>query len=157
MLFFSPFGGIINLSVKADRIFMKDGILMKSLEEIREAFKNDRFATENFAVIEEARDKFARCSIELRDIHRNAMGGVMGGVHFMLADFAFAVASNCEHMGVVSVSSNITYLSGVKGNVLYAEATCVKDGMTTCYYTVDVFDDKGTKCAAVTITGCHVK
>ena len=110
---------------------------MKSLEEIRKAFKNDRFATENFAVIEEARDKFARCSIELRDIHRNAMGGVMGGVHFMLADFAFAVASNCEHMGVVSVSSNITYLSGVKGDVLYAEANCVKD--------------------AVTITGCHVK
>lgn len=131
-------------------------IIMKSLEEIRDIFKNDRFATENFAVIEEARDKYSKCSVQLSERHKNAMGGVMGGVHFMLADFAFAVASNCEHMGVVSVSSNITFLSGVKGDILYAEAHCVKDGRSTCYYTVDVYDDKGTKCAAVTITGCHV-
>ncbi|MCI7768525.1 MAG: PaaI family thioesterase [Oscillospiraceae bacterium] len=129
---------------------------MKTLDEIREIFKNDRFATENFAVIEEAEEKYAKCSVKLTDRHRNAMGGVMGGVHFMLADFAFAVASNGQHMGVVSVSSNITFLSGVKGDILYAEARCVKDGRTTCYYTVDVYDDKGIKCAAVTITGCHV-
>lgn len=129
---------------------------MKTLEEIREVFRNDKFATENFAVIEEVGEKYAKCSVELRDRHKNAMGGVMGGVHFMLADFAFAVASNSERMSVVSVSSNITFLSSVKGDVLYAEARCVKDGRTTCYYTVDVYDNKGTKCAAVTITGCHV-
>ncbi len=129
---------------------------MKNLEEIRKTFENDRFASENFAVIEEARDKYARCSVKLCDRHKNAMGGVMGGVHFMLADFAFAVAANCEHMGVVSVSSNITFLSTVKGDTLYAEAVCVKDGRTTCYYTIRIYDDKGTECAAVTITGCHV-
>ena len=129
---------------------------MRSIEEIREQFSHDRFATENGAVIEEVGEGYAKCSVSLGNRHKNAMGGVMGGVHFMLADFAFAVASNCEHMGVVSVSSNITFLSGVKGDILYAEANCVKDGRTTCYYTVDVYDDKGTKCAAVTITGCHV-
>ena len=131
-------------------------VSQEKLEKVQKVFGGDHFATEMGAVIDEIDDHYAKCSLVINDHHKNAMGGVMGGVHFMLADFAFAVASNCEHMGVVSVSSNITFLSGVKGDILYAEANCVKDGRTTCYYTVDVYDDRGTKCAAVTITGCHV-
>lgn len=129
---------------------------MHTLEEVREAFSNDRFATENGAVIEEIGEGYAKCSVKLERRHKNAMGGVMGGVHFMLADFAFAVASNHEKMGVVSISSNIAFLSAVKGDTLYAEARCVKDGRTTCYYTVSVYDETGRQAAAVTITGCHV-
>lgn len=129
---------------------------MKTLEEIRSQFENDRFATENGAVIDEAREGYAKCSVKLDSRHRNAMGGVMGGVYFTLADFAFAVAANCEKMGVVSISTNIAFLSACKGNIVTAEARLVKDGRTTCYYTVDVFDDTGRQVAAVTITGCHV-
>lgn len=129
---------------------------MKSIDEVREIFKDDRFATENMAVIDEVGEKYAKCSITLERRHRNAMGGVMGGVYFTLADFAFAVASNHEKMGVVSISSNIAFLSACKGNSITAEAKCVKDGRTTCYYTVDVYDDLGNHVAAVTITGCHV-
>lgn len=130
---------------------------MKTLEEVREIFSNDRFAVENYAVIEEIGEKYAKCSVKLCSRHKNAMGGVMGGVHFMLADFTFAVASNLEKMEVVSINSNISFLNAVKGDVLYAEARCVKDGRTTCCYTVDVTDDKGTKCACVTVMGCHVR
>jgi len=129
---------------------------MKSLEDIRKEFANDRFATENGAVIDEVGEGYAKCSLKLERRHKNAMGGVMGGVHFMLADFAFAVASNNEKMSVVSISSNIAFLSAVKGNILYAEAHCVKDGRTTCYYNVNVYDETGRQAAAVTITGCHV-
>lgn len=129
---------------------------MRSIEEIREQFSHDRFATENGAVIEEVGEGYAKCSVSLENRHKNAMGGVMGGVHFMLADFAFAVAANHEKMSVVSISSNIAFLSSVKGDTLYAEAKCVKDGKTTCYYTVDVYDNTGRQAAAVTITGCHV-
>lgn len=129
---------------------------MKTLEEVREVFADDRFATENGAVIDEIGDGYAKCSVKLERKHKNAMGGVMGGVYFTLADFAFAVASNHEKMGVVSISSNIAFLSTAKGDMLYAEAHCVKDGRTTCYYNVNVYDETGRQAAAVTITGCHV-
>lgn len=127
-----------------------------NIDEVREKFSKDRFATENGAVIDEIGERYAKCSIKLSSRHRNAMGGVMGGVYFTLADFAFAVASNHEKMGVVSISSNIAFLSACKGDSITAEAHCIKDGRTTCYYTVDVFDNTGAHIAAVTITGCHV-
>lgn len=130
---------------------------MRSLEEVRKIFENDRFATENYAVIEEIGDNYAKCSVKICDRHKNAMGGVMGGVHFMLADFAFAVAANHEVMGVVSVNTNISFLSGVKGDTLYAEAHCEKDGRSMCFYTIDIYDNTGVKAASANITGCHVK
>ena len=57
---------------------------MKTLEEVREVFADDRFATENGAVIEEIGDGYAKCSVKLERKHKNAMGGVMGGVYFTL-------------------------------------------------------------------------
>lgn len=65
----------------------------KTLEEVRKIFEGDRFATENGAVIEEIGDHSATCSLIIKDSHRNAMGAVMGGTYFMLADFTFAVAA----------------------------------------------------------------
>ena len=45
------------------------------LQQIREYFGEDRFATEAAgAVIEEAEDGYARCSMPLAKIHRNARG-----------------------------------------------------------------------------------
>ena len=73
----------------------------KTLEEVRRIFAGDRFATENGAVIEEIGDHSATCSLVITDSHRNAMGAVMGGTYFMLADFAFAVAANWENMGCI--------------------------------------------------------
>ena len=70
----------------------------KSLEEVRRIFEGDRFAIENGAVIEEIGERSATCSLIITDSHRNAMGAVMGGTYFMLADFAFAVAANHEKM-----------------------------------------------------------
>ncbi len=127
-----------------------------SLEQVRAYFANDRFATDNGAVIDEIDDHRARCSLTLQPHHRNAMGAVMGGVSFTLADFAFAVAANWQGVNTVSLSSNITYLGRVKGCRLIAEARCVKDGRSTCYYEISVTDELGTPVAAVTATGFHV-
>ena len=124
-----------------------------NLEEIREIFAKDHFATENGAVIEEVREHYARCSVELTERHFNAAGGVMGGVHFMLADFAFAVATNWNGMGVVSLSSTISYLGAIKGKKLIAEAECVKEGRSTVYYRVNVTDDLENRIAEVGING----
>ncbi len=126
---------------------------MRTLEEVRALFAKDRFATENGAVIEEIGDGYAKCSMQIEDRHRNALGAVMGGASFTLADFAFAVAANWQNPGMVSLSSNITYLGVAKGVQLIAEANCVKSGRTTSYYRVDVQDELGNAVAAVTTTG----
>ena len=126
---------------------------MKTIEEIREIFKNDRFATVNGAYIEEVGDGYSVCSIEINENHKNAVGAVMGGVPFMLADFAFAVAVNHETMNTVSLSSTISFLGVAKGNRLIAKAECVKFGRATCYYTVHITDEIGTKVAEVVFTG----
>ena len=129
---------------------------MKSLEEVRKTFEDDRFATENGAVIDEIGERSATCSLVITASHRNAMGAIMGGVYFMLADFAFAVAANWERMGCVSIHSDISFLNAAKGKKLVAKAECVKDGKATVCYRVGVTDDLGNLTAVVTVTGYKV-
>lgn len=126
---------------------------MKTLNEVRDFFANDRFATDNGAVIEEVGENSATVSMTIKDHHRNAVGIVMGGAIFTLADFAFAVASNHENPGTVSLSANITFLKASKGSKLIAKAECVRDGRTTCYYRVTVTDNTGALIAEVTTSG----
>ena len=125
---------------------------MKPSEQTVQIFMQDRFATENGAVIDEVDDHYAKCSLKIEDRHRNAMGAVMGGVYFTLADFALAVASNWQEMGSVSLNSDIAYLTAAKGEKLTAEAVCIKNGRTTGYYKIDVRDEFGNLAAAVTAT-----
>lgn len=129
---------------------------MKSLEEVRKIFEGDRFATENGAIIEEIGSHSATCSLIITDSHRNAMGAVMGGTYFMLADFAFAVAANWEKMGCVSLHSDISFLGSAKGKKLIAKAACVKNGKSTSCYRVDITDDLGNLTATATVTGYHI-
>ncbi len=129
---------------------------MKTLDEIREIFKKDRFATENGATIDEVKEGYARCSLEISERHLNAGNFLMGGVPFMLADFAFAVAVNSEKLGTVSLSSTINFLGIAKGKKIIAEARCEKDGRSTCLYTVKVSDELGNDVANVSMTGFHV-
>ena len=49
-----------------------------TLEKVREIFKNDRFATEMGAVIDELGDHYAKVSLVINEHHKNAVGGIMG-------------------------------------------------------------------------------
>ena len=131
-------------------------VTKKTLEEVRSIFERDRFATENGAIIEQIGEHSATCSLVITDSHRNAMGAVMGGTYFMLADFAFAVAANWEKMGCVSLRSDISFLGAAKGNKLIAKAVCIKDGKTTACYRVDVTDQFGNLAATMTATGYYI-
>ena len=127
---------------------------MKSLDEIREYFSGDLFATKAAgAVIDEAEDGFARCSMELSDIHRNARGAVMGGAIFTLADFAFAVAANSSGMLTVSLHNDITFMHPAKGKTLYAKTRLVSSTRQMAFYEVQVTDELGTQVAAVSVAG----
>ena len=48
---------------------------MKPDEKTVKLFENDRFATENGAVIEEVEEHYAQCSLKLGSRHRNAKIG----------------------------------------------------------------------------------
>lgn len=129
---------------------------MKSIDEIRETFALDRFAAEAAGiVIEEAGQGCARCTMEIKPVHLNARGTVMGGAIFTLADFAVAVAANGlkDEPDTVTLHAGITFLTAAKGNTLIAEASCVKAGRTTGLYDVVITDELGTLVAKGEMNG----
>ncbi|RAP47221.1 MAG: hypothetical protein BZ135_02605 [Methanosphaera sp. rholeuAM6] len=124
-----------------------------SLDEAREFFKDDKFATKNGVVLDEIDKDSCTCSLEITNNHRNAYGAIMGGVIFTLADFSFAVLSNQLHRPTVGQEVTIHYLSSSKGNKLFAHATCRKDGRTTSVINVDITDELGKDIAWFVGTG----
>ncbi|MBR4416218.1 MAG: PaaI family thioesterase [Victivallales bacterium] len=125
----------------------------KTIDEAREYFKDDGFASANGIILEELDDAHALTSVILTHNHRNALGGVMGGAIFTLADFAFAALSNQLHMGTVAQQISINYLSAPKGDRLIAKAVCRKNGRNSCVINVDVTDDTGRDIAQFVGTG----
>ena len=125
----------------------------KTVESAREFFYQDKFAVNTGVTLDELTEDRAICSLEVNDEHKNAYGGVMGGVIFTLADFAFAVLSNQIHQLTVAQQVSINYLSAPKGDRLIAEATCRKDGRTSSIILVNIRDDLGRDVALFVGTG----
>ena len=93
----------------------------KNVEEAAAFFKNDRFATESCVELIELDDDHALTRLVIDPRHRNAIGAVMGGAVFTLADLAIS-AHGCQlHNPVIGMDNNIHFLSGAKGDVLYAK------------------------------------
>ncbi|MBQ9303566.1 PaaI family thioesterase [Butyrivibrio sp.] len=131
---------------------------MGTLEDAREVFSKDLYATElSGAVIDEIGDNYAKCSMALTPKHKNAYGGIMGGAIYTLADFAFAVASNYgKECATVSLVGQANFMSATKGNKLFAEARLLKDGKRNSFFEVTVTDDLDKLIAVVSFTGAHV-
>lgn len=119
---------------------------MSVLEEIRNRFKNDHFATDAAGiVIDSAEPGKAVCSMALEERHMNENNVPMGGAIFTLADFVCAIASNgYSEKKTVSQNVSITFLAPAKGKRLIAEASCLRQGRTTALYAADVRDELGT-------------
>ena len=124
-----------------------------SINEAREFFSCDRFATEDGITLDELDERHAVCGLVLSDRHRNAYGGVMGGAIFTLADFAFAALTNDKSRRTVAQQVGINYLSAPKGGRLVATARFRKDGRSSCVVNVDVADDTGRDVAQFVGTG----
>ena len=122
----------------------------KNLEEAKEFFMKDRFATENGMTLDEIGEDWAEASVILTDRHKNAQGGVMGGVIFTLADLAFAAACNSVHNPSVAQQMSVNFLSGSRGSKLFAHAECIKDSRTSGVYNITVTDDLGRSIAFIT-------
>lgn len=125
-----------------------------SLEEIQKIFSNDRFATKRCGIkIESVSDEETVCVLDITPEHLNAVGTVMGGAIFTLADFTFAIAANVGKRPTVSLDSHINFLGVAKGTQLIARSQCIKSGHTTCFYRISIDDDLGNQVADVTVTG----
>lgn len=124
-----------------------------SIDDAREYFSRDRFATLNAMTLDELDDEHCVCSVVLDDRHKNAYGGVMGGAVFTLADFAFAALTNDRENVTVAQQAGINFLSPSKGKRLFARAAYRKNGRSTCVVNIDVFDDEGRDVAQITANG----
>ena len=129
----------------------------KTIDEARAYFSGDRFATENGMTLEERDESHAVTSLALGARHRNALGGVMGGAIFTLADFAFAALTNDRERAAVAQQVSVNFLAAAKGDRLIATARYKKDGRASCVVNVDVVDDTGREIAQFVGTGFKLK
>ncbi|MBQ3106390.1 MAG: PaaI family thioesterase [Eggerthellaceae bacterium] len=124
-----------------------------AIEDVRELFAGDRFATEAAGCrVMEGRKGYAVCEMDITDVHRNAFGGVMGGAIFTLADYALAVSCNLGEEPTVAAVNTIEFMSAAKGTKLIATSSVDKSGRHLGFYTVEVTDDTGRKVAKMTAT-----
>ena len=131
---------------------------MKSLEELRNFFSHDRYATAATGIeILEAGDGYAKVGLTVEEDRRyNAGNRVMGAVYYTLADFAFAVASNPDAGDApitFTLTSQINFLTPARGKYLTAEAKAVRKGRKTSFYAAEIRDELGTLIATVSSTG----
>ena len=124
-----------------------------SVEEAIDYFKNDKFAYNNGMTLEDLGEDYSVCTMELDERHLNANGGIMGGVMFTLADFAFAALSNNIHRPTVAQQVSINYLAAPKGKTLKARAALIKSGRSSTRIQVKITDETGREIALFTGTG----
>ena len=131
---------------------------MTDLEEARKFFANDRYATEATGiVIEEVGSHYAKCSLKIDDRHMNAVGHVMGGVVYTMADLTFAISTNfrAERPTVTNVAQ-ISYMNSPEGDTLYSQSKLLRDGKHICFYEIRIWDSTGKDIAVVSINGFHI-
>ena len=137
---------------------------MKSLtHKAAQIFANDLYATQTTGVkIVEVREHYAKCTLDIQPTHRNAMGAVMGGVLFTLADLAFAAAANSRNIQAgepltwATTNSSIHYLTQPQGNTLTAETQSIKTGRNACVFNINLLDENQTLISIVTTEGRKV-
>jgi acyl-CoA thioesterase len=90
--------------------------------DIKEFFKNDRFAAEAGVELLETGAGTARARMEIAPKHLNGAGVCQGGAIFTLADLAFAAAVNSHAELTFSIQSDIRFFKAESKGYLYAEA-----------------------------------
>ncbi|RXA20476.1 PaaI family thioesterase [Methanosarcina sp. MSH10X1] len=113
------------------------------MENIKEFFKNDKFAAMTGIEIQEVSPGYAKAVMNIEEKHFNALKTVQGGALFTLADLTFAAASNAYGTVVVAINANISFVKAATGKTLVAEAkeTSINPKIST--YTVKITDDEG--------------
>ncbi len=128
-----------------------------TLEEIKNFFKNDRFAMNVGCEIQAAENGHSVVIMDVNERHLNGVGIVQGGALFTLADFACAVAANAEEPAFISADGTISYFSAGRGKKLIAEATVLKSGKSLVFCEATITNDDDKLVAKASFTMCRVK
>ncbi len=125
----------------------------ENIEAAFEHFAHDTFATEATGIeLIEKSDGFARAGFDVADVHRNAMGNVMGGSLYTLADFTASAANFIKGSPSVTIDGSIRYLTAARGSKITATARAERKGRTMSFYQVSIEDDLGTAIATANLT-----
>lgn len=89
----------------------------------------------------------AACRLHVADQHRNALGGIHGGLIFALADIAFAAACNAGEAVYIGLQAEVRYMSKAEGDELTATATRMGGSRKIAHYQVLVTDSQDTRIA----------
>lgn len=87
------------------------------------------------------------CRLHIGEQHRNALGGIHGGLIFSLADIAFAAACNAGAAVYIGLQAEVRYMSKAEGDVLTATATLMGSSRKIAHYQVLVTDSRNTRIA----------
>lgn len=128
---------------------------MDYTERAIKAFSGHPYACELTGIkIDKVEDDHARCSMVVEPKHLNANGTVMGGALFTLADFCFGIAATYPKPSkLVTLSCSMNFIRPAYGPVVYADARCVKNGRTVCFFRVEITDGEGKILAAADVNG----
>lgn len=121
--------------------------------DIKEFFKNDRFATENSVELVDVGAGYAKARLLLTPSHLNAGGVCQGGAYFTLVDLALAACMNSHGTLTVTTSANITFLRPACKGYIWAEAREIVDHKKMPYGEVRITDDEGHLLAVFTASG----
>jgi acyl-CoA thioesterase len=125
----------------------------KDSERLQAFFLHDEFARQSGIELVEVDDGYARTRVLIEPRHLNAGGGVQGGVLFTLADLAFAAATNSHGTLTVTASATITFVHGVSGGVITAEARELVNHRRLPFVEVRITDEGGRLLAVFTASG----
>lgn len=83
---------------------------------------------------------YSRCSVVIRDEMLNFNGAVHGGLIFSLADVAFSIASNSDHLPSFALDVSGSFLKTAQvGDKVVAEAKMIHTTKRTGLYRMEVF------------------
>lgn len=103
----------------------------------------DRFAAGNNIRLTKVEPGYAEAEMIVTTDVLNGNNVVQGGAIFTLADMAFAGAANAQNNGMVTQSSNLTFLRPGDGEKLFAAAREINRGRSSGLYEIRVTNTKG--------------
>ncbi len=113
---------------------------------------NPGFIKYNNIHIEEIKENYAKCYVDITEDSLNPSGIAHGGLLFGLADSTMGMAARTNGRNVVTINAQIDYLKPGKGKRITCISEPLKVGKTTAVYRANIYTEDETLISTVTGT-----
>jgi acyl-CoA thioesterase len=113
---------------------------------------NPGFIKHNNIHIEEIKDNYAKCYVDITEDSLNPSGIAHGGLLFGLADSTMGIAARTNGRNVVTINAQIDYLKPGIGKKIICISEPLKVGKTTAVYRANIYTEDNTLISTVTGT-----